>query len=926
MKTLFRRRFARSILAALALLAPGAAIAQSCSDLSECYGSATRDTTTHVEVIAPTPGLCEDSVGCVTVRNPTSLEVNQLSQLGIAGLEQVTPYGLAATLTRRPIALGKPAAQINPQGLTLAIRAIPPAHASGRDAALFSMQSVSGAVFEIGVSKSGGLYVGRRNGFSERGADPTFYTFELWDPRSGPKPDAIQTIFVRFGADGHTIVDAISTAGDGAAWHQGLLELGFPQHVGSYPFVGSTKPDRSSNPFSELKTVTVGTGLQGAPAFGALNRMTIVGRALSDPELIALYQTEYAPPGSTALRIDDRPCNTGDYLNFDGAAVRTPCRTIPPVLPKDTAAEGAAMLRIGDLDAVPESVAPGAQIHLQRHDAARPADRVWNLRSFGYGQYALRANAKGNLYLTLPSGSDVAQLAPFTGGVDQAFSLQTRGGLPQWINLGADRPLCQGSKRGRSILMLCTQQQRGELTVAKGAPAPPGGLRAYSEGSRIQIEWDRPPSFPGTPLVYRVRVRHSGGSQEVTVDGLRYTSWNAALNTDYAVEVSAALAADRAVESDPAQLQLRTLADNKATPPPGFALCAADGARCDGSTKEPRLVAFGNAEPYLYAVAEGPIDCRQSAFAKNERPIAGAACFSQPWSERPLGPPGMVFCAQKGGMCKAPSTRGTYVALGENGVYYGLLRHDFADISCRGGSVVSLALRKDYRCYIGTVAGRTDCLNGPVSLGGRCVLQEGPVTLAYFGTAEWFVTVPVTTSIDCTAAAFGYTGKIEGHPTCWTGKTFDVPSVPQGLSFCAVEGSVCPASTHPNQYFGYMRNGGQYNRWFGDMVFVNNGLGGERPCANIVGYKGNTGYGVCFRVPDANVFTSGHAYQYCTSGGGHCLVGPRSLLAYGDNSTRNWRIGFHPHTVTTFLMPCDNDVFGDPDIGADKKCYRLQGR
>ena len=347
-------RLTRSILVGAALLLPSVAMAQGCRTLDECYVTATSGGAAHVQVIAPTPGQCDDAVGCIAVTNPLGFGTAGLSKMGGGELKQTTPYGLSTVLAGS-FTLPDPVDQINPQGLTFAIRSIPPAGALDQDAVLFTVQSQSGDAFEIGVSRSGALYVGRRNAFLSNVALP-YYRFELWDPALGASPHEAPTIFVRFGIDGHTTVDAISVTGGRTLWRQGLLELGFPQRIDSYPFFGDHKPERGPNPFAQIEGVRLGGMEQGPPAYGAFNRMTVVAKALTDAELVALFQTEFAPTGLAVLDIDDRPCNTGDYLNFDGATVKTPCGALAAGLPRQSAAEGPSVLRVGDHDAVPAAI------------------------------------------------------------------------------------------------------------------------------------------------------------------------------------------------------------------------------------------------------------------------------------------------------------------------------------------------------------------------------------------------------------------------------------------------------------------------------------------------------------------------------------------------------------------------------------------
>lgn len=917
-------RLTRTILVGAALLLPSVAMAQGCRTLDECYATATSGGAAHVQVIASTPGQCDDAVGCIAINNRSGFSVAELSKVGGGELKQTTPYGLSAVLAGS-FTLPAPVDQINPQGLTLAIRAIPLASVLDRDAVLFTVQSRGGDAFEIGVSRSGALYVGRRNAFQSNLALP-YYRFELWDPALGASPHEAPTIFVRFGADGHTTVDAISVKGGRTVWRQGLLELGFPQPVGSYPFSGEVKPPIGSNPFAQIEGVRLGGVEQGPPAYGAFNRMTVVGKALTDAELVALFQTEFAPTGLAVLDIDDRPCNTGEYLNFDGAAVKTPCRTLAPGLPQQPTAEGPAVLRVGDHDAVPAATEAAALVKLQPHSAAQSRNPAWSLRSFGYGQYALRARksgdkTSGDLYLTIPAGQESARLAPATGGVDQAFSLETRSGLSHWVHLGSGRPLCQRSVGGGLVLALCAPQQRGEMTVVKGAPAAPAGLRAYASDRKIWVEWDRPASFPGTPLLYRIRLAASMGWSEHAVSDLSYVE-AVFPGTEYEVQVTALIDADRNAESAPATVRVMSLAHSSTTAPPGFVLCAPEGGRCDGSLKAPRLAAYGSGQRFLYKIVEGAIDCRQSAFAENVALISGAACFSQDWPEAPKGPPGATLCAQRGDICQTPTVGGLYIMAGGHGVFYGLRQDGKAHgYECDFGRPISLATRSDYRCFVGAPVARADCLNGPVGMGGHCVVNEGTVSLAYFGGPDWFVSVPVTTSISCTPKAFGYLGPIEGTPTCWTGRTSDTPSTPPGLVFCAVEGSVCPAAPSGNSYLGFMRNGGDHNRWFRNLVYLNTGHGPALPCANVVGYTGNTGYDVCFRVPDARVFAEGRLLNYCSPEHKNtCVSSAGRSIVYGRNVGENWRIGFDRNGPPT-RVPCTNDVFGDPLPRVDKECY-----
>lgn len=919
-------RLTRTLLVGAALLLPSVATAQACRTLDECYATATSGGAAHVQVIAPTPGQCDDAVGCIAINNRSGFGVAELSKMGGGELKQTTPYGLSAVLAGS-FTLPDPVDQINPQGLTLAIRAIPPAGVLDRDAVLFTVQSRGGDAFEIGVSRSGALYVGRRNAFWSNVALP-YYRFELWDPALGASPHEAPTIFVRFGADGHTTVDAISVTGGRTLWRQGLLELGFPQTIDSYPFVGEQKPPRGPNLFAHIEGVRLGGVEQGPPAYGAFNRMTVVGKALTDPELVALFLTEFAPTGLAVLDIHDRPCNTGEYLNFDGAPVKTPCGTLAPGLPQQPTAEGPAVLRVGDQDAVPAATAAGALVKLQPHSAAQSRDPAWSLRSFGYGQYALRARksgdkTSGDLYLTIPDGEEAARLAASSEGVDQAFSLEIRNGVQHWVHLGSGRPLCRRTLGGAPVLALCASPQHGEMTVVKGAPAAPTRLRAYASGHEIQVEWDRPPSFPGTELSYRIRVEGNGVVSSVGPFSDPSFVESVAPNTEYEVQVTALIAADHNAESVPATVRVMSLARSLTAPPPGFVLCALEGGRCDGSLKAPRLAAYGSGQKFLYRIVEGAIDCRQSAFAENVAPISGAACFSQDWADAPKGLPGATLCAQRDHLCQMPAVGGLYIMAGGHGVFYGLRQDGKAHgYVCDFGRPISLATRSDYRCFQGAPVARADCLNGPVRMGGHCVVNEGTVSLAYFGGPDWFVSVPVTTSISCTPKAFGYLGPIEGTPTCWTGRTSDTPPTPPGLVFCAVEASVCPAAPSGNSYLGFMRNGGDHNRWFRNMVYLNTGHGPALPCANVVGYTGNTGYDVCFRVPDSRVFTSGSLYQPCADEyDNHCLIGRTWSVAYGKSAWQNWRIGFDPVGLPTSVA-CRNEVFGDPVPGVDKACYR----
>jgi alpha-L-rhamnosidase len=127
-------------------------------------------------------------------------------------------------------------------------------------------------------------------------------------------------------------------------------------------------------------------------------------------------------------------------------------------------------------------------------------------------------------------------------------------------------------------------------------------------------------------------------------------------------------------------------------------------------------------------------------------------------------------------------------------------------------------------------------------------------------------------------------------------------SAPTGYTSCAQENGTCAFTGTMSVAYG------------ADGVYTYQTLTGGAPCDSTV--FGDPDYGFVKSCYIGPVTTSPSGSTYCAAENGLCAFSGSAVVAYGAGGT------FTQKTLTGGT-PCDNTVFGDPNVGTVKACFLL---
>lgn len=680
-----------------------AALAANCDTLDSCYAAALSQGAAHVTIAEPDGADCLDRVGCAIIHVGRDVRILPLSKLGAHGLAHKTPFGAAALLPDRSLIVDALPWQVNPNGLTIVLRllrrdnsgALPGAGAIFT-ASTNALGDASGAMLEFGVQDDGAFYIGRRNGWTLKDGQAPFYSFDLWEPDARRLPGDVLTVAVRLEPTGQTRVDAFAADGGRLTWDQGLLETGYPLKANSYPYKGDKLPVGANDNYALLAAIGLGPGVISHRAFGAMNKMSVFGAALSDDELVAVYNSEFKGLNDPPLSVGEHPCNTGAYLNFAGETTTTPCGALTAGLPRDEVSDGPHYIVLGDGAYARPDGDPRPDARIKLGAPEREPAALWTVRTTGFNQYVFR---KGGLVLAQRPGSPFLVLREPSGSAWETFSVKSLGSGWTWANLASSQRFCARAEGAERYLAVC-ETNPSQAYAMNGPPAAPPNLRAFPSSESVVLTWDRPSTFPGRPLQYEIEV--DGSRQLVNAPSARFGHLKA--DQELSIKVRAQLISGGTDPSPAAELKARTLPQPVTPGPEGFEYCAKDGGVC-ALPPGVYVVAYGAASRYSYRAVTGSVACDAGAF------LPGAPqglCFFAPWDQVRKGPPGAVYCGRKGDICAPPPGVGASVA------YYGAYGRFLAVKITGGGSIRCeffegyVAEGRDDACFYGVASDKLE--------------------------------------------------------------------------------------------------------------------------------------------------------------------------------------------------------------------------
>ena len=335
-----------------------------------------------------------------------------------------------------------------------------------------------------------------------------------------------------------------------------------------------------------------------------------------------------------------------------------------------------------------------------------------------------RAPAAGtySAHLTSPSGTTGRIGVPKFGGGNVTVSVN---GSVVWRN-GAFTPISgiTGGSQDDTYVYLTGVAPGGYTVTATGLGNP------------------SPPGEPGTGALRAGFTRCAGEGGTCSFSGTRSVAYGAGTYR-YKTVTDSTACTNTAFGGDPASDLVKSCYVADAGGPPGYTVCAAEGANCSVPGYN-RDVAYGANGNFAHQVTNGSVACTNAHFGD---PIDGVAksCYLPPAG----GPPGgWTKCADQNGTCAAAA--GQPVMYGAFGA--------FATATATGNTPCTDATFGDpisgesKSCYTAT-GGPPGYATACSAEGGTCAFS-GQRTVAY-GARGSFLYKSFTGGTGCTTAAFG---------------------------------------------------------------------------------------------------------------------------------------------------------------------------
>ncbi|MFD9192623.1 alpha-L-rhamnosidase [Streptomyces phaeochromogenes] len=266
----------------------------------------------------------------------------------------------------------------------------------------------------------------------------------------------------------------------------------------------------------------------------------------------------------------------------------------------------------------------------------------------------------------------------------------------------------------------------------------PGGYTVTATG----LGNPAPPAEPGTGALRAGFTRCAGEGGTCSFSGTRSVAYGAGTYR-YKTVTDSTACTNTAFGGDPASDLVKSCYVADAGGPPGYTVCAAEGANCSVPGYN-RDVAYGANGNFAHQVTNGSVACTNAHFGD---PIDGVAksCYLPPAG----GPPGgWTKCADQNGTC--PAAAGQPVMYGAFGA--------FATATATGNTPCTDATFGDpisgesKSCYTAT-GGPPGYATACSAEGGTCAFS-GQRTVAY-GARGSFLYKSFTGGTGCTTAAFG---------------------------------------------------------------------------------------------------------------------------------------------------------------------------
>ncbi|WP_326758500.1 trehalase family glycosidase [Streptomyces phaeochromogenes] len=325
-------------------------------------------------------------------------------------------------------------------------------------------------------------------------------------------------------------------------------------------------------------------------------------------------------------------------------------------------------------------------------------------------------------HLTSPSGTTGRIGVPKFGGGNVTVSVN---GSVVWRN-GAFTPTSgiTGGSQDDTYVYLTGVAAGGYTVTATGLGNP------------------APPAEPGTGALRAGFTRCAGEGGTCSFSGTRSVAYGAGTYR-YKTVTDSTACTNTAFGGDPASDLVKSCYVADAGGPPGYTVCAAEGANCSVPGYN-RDVAYGANGNFAHQVTNGSVACTNAHFGD---PIDGVAksCYLPPAG----GPPGgWTKCADQNGTC--PAAAGQPVMYGAFGA--------FATATATGNTPCTDATFGDpisgesKSCYTAT-GGPPGYATACSAEGGACAFS-GQRTVAY-GARGSFLYKSFTGGTGCTTAAFG---------------------------------------------------------------------------------------------------------------------------------------------------------------------------
>ncbi|QQM46596.1 alpha-L-rhamnosidase [Streptomyces liliifuscus] len=266
----------------------------------------------------------------------------------------------------------------------------------------------------------------------------------------------------------------------------------------------------------------------------------------------------------------------------------------------------------------------------------------------------------------------------------------------------------------------------------------PGGYTVTATG----LGNPAPPAEPGTGALRAGFTRCAGEGGTCSFSGTRAVAYGAGTYR-YKTANGSTACTNTSFGGDPASDLVKSCYVADAGGPPGYTVCAAEGANCSVPGYN-RDVAYGANGNFAHQVTNGSVACSNAHFGD---PIDGVAksCYLPPAG----GPPGgWTKCADQNGTC--PAAAGQPVMYGAFGAFATVTAT--GDTPCTDATFGDPISGESKACYTAT--------GGPAGYATACSAEAGTCafggqrTVAY-GARGSFVYKSFTGGSGCTTAAFG---------------------------------------------------------------------------------------------------------------------------------------------------------------------------